>query len=306
MPAATTTHRLAPVLLLAAACGRSEPVPAATEPLVLTSFYPLTYFAQRIAGDKVPVESPLPADADPVTWRPAREDVAAFHNATLTLVNGASFEGWVDKVSLPQSRVVDTSHGLKDRLLKFESVTHSHGGGGAHTHEGTDGHTWLDPLNAKVQAQAIHDALAKAFPAHAAAFAQGLAALHQDLDALHARLQAVTPKLGDTRLLASHPAYNYLAARYGWKVTNLDLDPDADLDAPARKSVTDALADAKHAILLWEAAPNEATVAALRELGVRHVLFSPAENLAAAERSAGTDYLAIMRANIDRLEQACR
>ncbi|MEZ5965233.1 MAG: metal ABC transporter substrate-binding protein [Planctomycetota bacterium] len=292
-----------PGLLLAGlvsvtACGGDPPAPAAA-PYVLASFYPLTYFANRIAQGTVEVGCPLPPDTDPVTWRPDRHDVELLQQASLVLINGASFEQWVDKVSLPQSRVVDTSRGLTDRLLTYETVTHSHGAGGAHTHTGTDGHTWLDPNNAKVQSRAVHDALAKAFPAHVAEFAAGLARLDEDLDALHSEFQAVTAKIGTAAVLASHPAYNYLASRYGWQVRDLHLDPGAqpsDADVEAAR----AARGSGKAVLLWETEPTDAMRTTLSALGVESVVFSPCETTP----PAGVDYLAAMRANLQRLAAA--
>ena len=35
---------------------------------------------------------------------------------------------------------------FSDEFLVVKGVTHSHGAGGAHTHDGVDGHTWMDPI----------------------------------------------------------------------------------------------------------------------------------------------------------------
>lgn len=300
------TPRRLPTLVVAlglAACSERPTTPTAQAPYVLASFYPLTYFAKRIAQDTVDIGCPLPEGADPVFWQPDRQEITSLQGAALILVNGASFEHWVDKVSLPESRLVDTSRGFDARFLKFETVTHSHGAGGAHTHEGTDGHTWLDPHNAKLQSQAIHDAFVKVWPQHATRFAAGLSALHQDLDALDQELQALTGKLGDAGLLASHPAYNYLAARYGWKLTNLTLDPEGEPSDADREAIAKALAPRK-TVLLWEVEPKAAMLAEVEALGLRSVVFSPCESLPKARAEAGEDYLSVMRGNLARLQAA--
>lgn len=297
---------LIPVALSLLACQRSADPPPAPEPYVLTTFYPTTYFAQRIAGARVEIACPLPEGADPIFWRPSRDAIAQYQGARLVIVNGADFERWLPTVSLPQSRVVDTAAGFKERFLQFKTATHSHGAGGTHTHEGVDGHTWVDPQNAKMQAKAIADALAHAFPAHASSFATGLAALQADLDGLAARCAEVTPLLAGVGLLASHPAYDYLAARHGWTLHNLDLDPDAPLSADDLAAITNAKGEATRCILLWEGPPGDATTRQLASRGVTSVLFSPAENVTAADLEAGQDYLAIMRGNFDRLLAALR
>lgn len=289
--------------LALASCRAEKPEPSAKERAVLASFYPLAWFAQRIAGEAVDVGCPVPPEADPAVWRPSRDDVLALQGATLVLVNGASFERWLDEVSLPEGRVVDTSRGFADRFLKHRAVTHSHGPGGEHTHEGIDGHTWLDPHNAKLQAQAVHDALARAFPEHAATCAKGLAALHADLDGLDAALQALGPRLAGTKLVASHPAWGYLAARYGWTLVGVDLDPARAPTADEQDRLRGARGDAQ-AIVLWESEPDPRARDAVAALGIANVVFSPCETLAPAAVAAGEDYLTVMRANVARLEAA--
>ena len=41
-------------------------LPERARPLILTTFYPTTYFTQRIVGDYCDVECPVPNDADPI------------------------------------------------------------------------------------------------------------------------------------------------------------------------------------------------------------------------------------------------
>jgi zinc transport system substrate-binding protein len=293
------------LLLAAAGCAPEAPAPGpdAGRVYVATSFYPVTWFAERIAGDAVEVACPVPDDVDPARWRPTRDDVAFLQRAALIVLNGADFEPWVAHVSLPPSRVVDTAKGFADTFLKYKTVTHSHGQGGEHTHEGIDGHTWLDPQNAKAQAKAILDALTRRFPDRAQAFAAGHEALARDLDGLHRDLEALAPRLGGVTLLASHQAYDYLARRYGLTVTNLDLDPSKDLDAEDRAAVEKARVAGRPTIVLWEAEPSRAAADALEALGVRSVWFSPGETLTAAMRAEGVDYLGLMRANLDRLRR---
>jgi zinc transport system substrate-binding protein len=184
-------------------------------------------------------------------------------------------------------------------------VTHTHGPRGEHSHEGLDGHTWVDPVNAKVQAGVVRDRLLVMYPDEAGAIQGRYAELSRDLDGIDAGLREVTAALAGRALLASHPAYNYPAKRYRWNVTNLDLDPDAALDDAAIKEIAAKAAESGARIMLWEAEPREETVKRLKEeLGVQSVVFSPAESPGEAERAAGQDYITIMRGNVERLKSA--
>lgn len=282
-------------------CSRNETSAPIAKPQVYTTFAPTTYFVRRIAGEQVDVVCPLPADGDPIFWMPSGETIAAYQKADLIVVNGAGFERWVEKVSLPTSRIVDTAAPLADQWLKYEgAVTHSHGTAERHSHEGVDGHTWLDPNHAKVQAAEIRDALIGLLPQAAEEFRANYAALAADLDELDRSLREVSQTLGDTPLLASHPAYNYLARRYGWNLTNLSLDPAVMPDAAALDEIRQALAAAPSRVLLWESPPTDEMVARFREdLGLTSVVFSPCEVL-----EEGQDYITAMRENVARLREA--
>lgn len=276
----------------------SQTTPNPGSPLtVYATFSPLAYFAERIAGGEVEVICPLPAGADPATWRPNPQTIAAFQNAGLILTNGAAFESWVANAPLPRSRVVDTTAGFALDLLDLGESTHSHGPTGEHSHSGIDGHTWLDPINAMQQAHAIRDAMKAAFPGNDASFAAGYNALAADLRGLDESLRELSPMVARARLLASHPAYNYLAARYGWSVTSMDLDPDASPGAMLDAALDEMTGPA---IMLWESEPNAALRRVLHEQHqITSVVFSPGENLA-----EGESYLLVMQQNVARLREA--
>jgi zinc transport system substrate-binding protein len=235
---------------------------------------------------------------------PDDQTIEAYQRADLIVINGASFEKWVAKATLPQSRIVDTARPLKDELIKLErGVTHKHGPAGKHEHRGIDGHTWVDPANAKTQAAEIKEALVKKFPAHKDAFAEGYAALVKDLDALDARLRAVSAKIGDQTLLCNHPAYNYVARHYGWRVKVFYLEPEEATDEEELDLVRAFLEDhpAKH--LLWETQPTKEIAKKMTaEFGLESIVYSPCEALDTEALKAGEDFLTVMNGNVDRLQ----
>ncbi|MBK9384291.1 MAG: zinc ABC transporter substrate-binding protein [Planctomycetes bacterium] len=295
------------LLSLCAACSReAEETPAnASSPYVATSLYPLRYLAQRLIGDGARVLCPLPPDVDPLHWQPDRSALQVFAEASLIALNGAGVEGWRATASLPLSRTVDTTEKLGAELVRFEAETHSHGGG-EHTHEGVDGHTWLDPRLLLAQAEALRAGLLRAFPAQHAAIQRNFAALESDLTALDQRWRGIAPRLRRVNLLASHPAYNYPSKRYEFLITNLDLDPERELGAGELAALGVARGEREvPALLLWESEPLAATREKLeRELGLPSLVFSPCENPPRAELDAGVDFLSLMRRNLDLLDAA--
>ena len=291
----------------ATATAPSPVAKTASEPLVIyTTFYPTTYFTQRIAGDAVKIVCPFPADADPAFWMPDDETIAAFQDADLIIVNGASFEKGLAKVTLPESRIVETAKPLADELIVLkDAITHTHGPQGKHSHEGIDGHTWLDPINSKIQAGEIKNALVKRLPERAEQFEQGYAGLAADLDALDARLKVLAGKLGDQLLLCSHPAYNYIGRRYAWNLKTYHLDPEEMPTDETLAEIKGFLAEHPAKLMLWEAEPTDEIAKRMsQELGLKSVVLSPCETLDAQRLAAGDDFLTVMNGNVQRLDAA--
>jgi len=293
-------------LILVAGCGDSGKTNVTDDggkPVVMTTFYPTLYFVRRIAGDLVEVQCPVPEDEDAIFWQPDEATIGRYQQADLIVVNGAEFEKWVAKTSLPPAKIVNTAKPLEKDFVRFENATtHAHGPAGEHAHEGIDGHTWVDPVNAKVQAAEIHRALLKLLPDEKSKLDAGLAALTKDLDELAAGFAALT---GEPQLLASHPAYNYLAKRYGWNIVNLDLDPDTMPSDEIFAAVKETLTVHPAEYLLWESTPRpEIAARFLDELEVKSIVFSPCELMSPAALMIGKNYLTEMKANLQALKPA--
>ncbi|MGF1551244.1 MAG: metal ABC transporter substrate-binding protein [Paracoccaceae bacterium] len=256
---------------------------------------PLASFAERIAGERAEVVMPVPEERDPAFWRPAVADIASLQQADLILLNGAGYAQWTTKATLPRRALVDTAAAFEDRLIETEGVTHSHGPEGAHTHAGLATHVWLDLDLAADQARAVEAALSRRDPAGAETFAANLAGLEADLAALDAEADALGRALAGVPLVASHPRYQYFARAYGFEIASLDWEAGAMPDDAAWAALDALVAETGARAMLWEAPPVPEAEAARAERGLGVVVFEPAGD------RAETDFLARMRANLDRL-----
>jgi len=262
--------------------------------------YPLQYFAERIGGPDVRVVFPAPADSDPAFWKPSPEQIAAYQKADLILLNGASYAKWVSQVSLPASRMVDTSASFADRFIPLEDqVTHSHGLTGKHEHGDVAFTIWLDPQQAIIQAQAIRDALIRQRPGSTADFNQRFDSLAKDLQDLDEQLTAVVKAGASRPLVFSHPVYQYFIRRYVIDGYAVHWEPE-EPPTPERWQELDRLL-AQHPArwMVWEGTPDPATVAELEKRGLNSVVFDPCGNV-----PEEGDYLTIMRENLRRLSEA--
>jgi zinc transport system substrate-binding protein len=275
---------------------------AAAKPVVYVVNYPLQYFAERIAGDAVEVVFPAPRDEDPAFWAPDPESVAGVQGADLVLLNGAGYAHWLDRVTLRESRLVDTSRSFRDRYLPVEGVvTHSHGPAGDHSHAGTAFTTWLDLRLAAEQVRAVEEALSRLLPERRQEFRDSAAALERDLLKLDERIESLVAPRRDRPLLASHPVYSYLARRYGLDLESVMWEPH---EVPAERAwleLQTRLRDRPAGWMIWEAEPTAESVQRLESLGVQSLVFDPA-----AGRPAEGDFLDAMQRNLRNLEAAFR
>jgi zinc transport system substrate-binding protein len=260
--------------------------------------YPLQYMAARIVGDKAEVVFPAPADGDPVYWSPDEPAIAAYQNADLILLNGASYAKWVPKVTLPESKMIDTSAGFQNKYSVIDdAVTHTHGPDGAHAHGETDFNTWLDPELAIMHAEAIAEAVAERLPEHNDEFQANLAALKADLESVGQSLKEVMTGYQGQPLLASHPVYNYLARYCDWNLKSMHWEPDQMPGDEEWAKLDTLLANHPARWMIWEGEPDAEIAAKLEQHGIGSVVFVPCGNVPETG-----DYLEAMRKNIGNLK----
>jgi zinc transport system substrate-binding protein len=282
------------ILLLSAAA-----VSAQDRLRIYTVNYPLAYFAERIAGDLAEVTFPAPGDVDPAFWMPDAETIAAYQAADLILLNGADYEKWTGKVSLPRSRLVDTSRAFRDAYIREAGgITHSHGPGGEHDHGGLAFTTWLDLSQAAQQAEAIAQALIRKSPDAKEEIERNLHALRDDLLALDERIAEITRTDPGRPLLASHPVYQYLARRYGLNLISVMWEPEELPNESQWNALEGILEDHPARWMLWEGEPGQATATRLRALGIDSLVLDPCAN-----RPAKGDFLTVMTENARNLDR---
>ena len=96
----------------------------------------------------------------------------------MIFTNGAGYAKWLKTVSLPKSKMIDTSRRFKADYIEVQDTgTHTHGPTGEHAHGGTAFTTWLDFRQAAQQAQAVMEGLSRLLPDHQDDFEQRYAEL---------------------------------------------------------------------------------------------------------------------------------
>ena len=261
--------------------------------------YPLKYFAQRIAGEQATVVFPAPPDEDPAYWMPDARTISDYQRADLVLLNGADYAKWIHKVTLPRSRMVNTSAGFKDQYMEAaEILTHSHGAEGEHAHEALAFTTWIDFSLAVKQAKAIAQALSRKKPALEDVLQRNYEELEKDLLKLDRDMKALVSKDPSKSFVVSHPVYDYLARGYGLNIKSVHWQPD---EIPTDKQLLELrniLKDHPAKWTIWEEEPVEESVERLKIMGVESLVFDPCGNV-----PDNGDFLQVMRQNVENLKR---
>lgn len=288
------------LLLLSGAFLSSDNIKAAEAASIniYTVNYPLKYFAESIAGKFASVTLPMPTDIDPAFWSPEATDIAQLQQADLILLNGANYAKWLPKVSLPLSKLVNTSSEFRDAYIAIESaVKHQHGTGGEHSHTGTAFTTWLDFSQAAQQAKAIFKALSRKKPNLNSAFVANFISLQKSLLELDNELTQIGASLEGEAIIGSHPVYQYLKRRYQLNLKSVHWEPEEPPSESQWQQLQQLLKTHPAKWMLWEGEPSAETVAKLETLGIKSIVFSPCAN---APKTG--DFLSIMHQNVARLK----
>jgi zinc transport system substrate-binding protein len=261
--------------------------------------YPLKYFAERIAGEHARVVFPAPADVDPAYWMPDAKTISDYQRADLILLNGANYAKWVNKVSLPRFRMVNTSAAFKDRYIEAaEILTHSHGAKGEHGHEAPAFTTWIDFSLAAEQAKAIAKVLSRKKPALKDTFQKNYQKLERELLKLDRDIKEIVSKEQSRVLVVSHPVYDYFARRYGLNMRSVHWEPDEIPTTAQMVELHTILKEHQAKWMIWEGEPAKEAVDRLQAVGMQSVVFDPCGN--APDQG---DFMSVMRQNVENLKK---
>jgi zinc transport system substrate-binding protein len=257
---------------------------------VMTSFYPLQFAAERVAGDGADVQNLTSPGAEPHDLELTPRDVADLADADL-VVYLSGFQPAVDTAVDEQAeeRAYDVARSA--RLAPPG-----------------DPHFWLDPLRLADVADALAVRLARLAPADGAVFTRNAAALRADLVRLDGEFSTGLAHCASEHLVTSHSAFGYLAQRYGLMQRGITgLQPEEEPSPGDLAEITDFVAANGVSTVYSETLVSPAVAQTLaREAGVRTAVLDPLEGL--DDTSAGHDYLEVMRANLATLRdgQSCR
>ena len=216
--------RLFPAVFLSilSSVGTLPLITEARDPINIVVTIPvLKDLTEQVGRSQVRVTSLLSGYENEHTYSPKPSDLIAVRKAELLFEIGIGLEVWVSSLvknaGSPSLRVVTISQGIGligDRA-DYHDGTHQ---GRNEAGSGGNPHIWMDPENVAIMLRHITEALIKVDPAHARDFRNNQAVYLQQLDLLRKELSDRVKPLSDRRFIAHHPAWPYLARRFGFDI----------------------------------------------------------------------------------------
>jgi zinc transport system substrate-binding protein len=263
---------------------------------VISSFYPLHEFSQKIGQEKVDVKLLIPTGVEPHDWEPTIKDVQQMQKSDLIIINGIGFENWVDKLNEIdyQGVIVDTSNGIIIKNMVGESTMYEH------VDESGDPHIWLNPVFAKIQVQNIANAFSDSDPENRQYFKENAANYINELDLLDSKIRNELSGCNHD-FIAFHNAFSYFANEYDLTQHTVlsSYVPHAEPTAKTLENVINKAKDLNLKVIFTEetADPKTSQVIA-NEIGGKILVLSPLE--------IGDDgtYISRMTENLNHLKEA--
>lgn len=264
------------------------------------SFYPLAHFAKQVGGSLADVQTIVGAGVEPHEFDPAPNDIKRIYASQVFIFNGAGIDLWAEKIApdLEKKGVITVN---ATQGIAFGKAANSADSPGQ-----TDPHTWLDPVLAQKEVEIIREAFIKADPKNEQVFRANAAALINKLAALDTRFKDMLKSCATRKIVVTHGAFAYLAARYNLETLVLSGLSPAEEPSPRRlgQLVNAARANGIKYIFFESLVSPKIAQTVAREIGAATLILNPIEGLTPSEVQAGRDYLSIMEDNLKNLRTA--
>ena len=257
---------------------------------VMTSFFPLQEFAEKIGKGKVDSYLLVPKGIEPHDWEPTIQDVQRIQNSDLIVINGIGFESWIDKLDQMNfhGMIVDTSDNIigKDKVILDEHVQ--------------DPHIWLNPIYAKIQVQNIANAFSNFDPKNEKFYQQNANDYMVELDRLDSKIRSELSSC-NRDFIAFHNAFSYFADEYGLNQHTI-ISSNVPHAEPTAKTLENVINTAKKLnvkiIFTEETVDHRTSEIIAKEIGGKVQVLSPIE--------IGNDksYIFRMIENLNHLKEA--
>lgn len=302
---------LLPLSIVLSACTNEKEQTAKKKDLltVYTTVFPLQYFAERIGGKYVEVQTIYPPGADEHTFEPSQKDMMKLADSDLFFYIGLGLEGFVNNAKKTLENENVTMVAAADRLHLSEEEEHQEDEeeGEEHGHEhDINPHVWLDPLYSKEMAAVLRDSLVKKMPENKAFFEENYQQLAAELEELNTEFEKTISTAKHKNIIVTHAAFGYWEQRYG--IEQISISGLSTSNEPTQRELEKiiSLADHEglHYILFEQNVQSKLAEIVQQEIGARAL---PIHNLGILTEENINDketYFTLMKQNLESLNTA--
>lgn len=275
---------------------------------VVTSFYPLYFFTNEIAKDKINISNITPSGSEPHEYEPTPIDMTNIENSDLVILNGGGLESWGEniKINLNKSKTKIVSVGDNLFVKKNDKNHKENEGGENHHHGGLDPHIWLSPILAIQIVDKIESELSQIDTENQEYYKSNAHILKEKLSKLDGEFKDGLKTCVNKNIITSHAAFYYLASTYG--LNQISIAGLSQEEEPSSKEMTEIVKFAKSNnvkyIFFESLISPKLSLTIAREIGAKTLLLNPIEGLTIEEIKSGKDYFSEMNNNLINLKIA--
>jgi ABC-type Zn uptake system ZnuABC Zn-binding protein ZnuA len=262
------------------------------KPLVVSTASIFADMVSVIGDTLVESVSVVPIGGDPHIYEPTPRDVRILIQADLIIKNGLTFEGWLTDLINNSGSTAPVAT-ITEGITPITSQAHQNA---------TDPHAWMEPVNGKVYASNIKDALIKILPEHRDQIERQCEQYIRQLDELdqyiRQRINTIPPN--KRVLITSHDSFHYYGQRYGIRLESLlGTSTDADVRTSDIMRINKVIKENKIPVVFVESTINPKMLKQVAEdnnISIGGNLYS--DSLGDKDSPADT-YLNMVRSNTD-------
>ena len=255
------------LVMLLAITGCTQPTPQGLKVVATTTI--VGDIVQQIGGERIALTVLLPVGADPHTYEPRPQDVAAIHDAQVVFLNGLELEHSLEPIIAANAtgKVIEVSDGIE--ALPFAEST------GVMEHTAGDPHVWMDPNNVIQWVENIRETLTEIDPDGADIYKANAESYTSKLVELNQWIRQETAKIPDSnkKLVTDHQSLGYFSNRYGFEQAGLllpSLSTNASVSASDLAQVEEVIQSAGIKTIFIEVGASDALAAQVAgDTGVR-------------------------------------
>lgn len=263
---------------------------------VLTSFYPVTFLAKRIGGEKTSVAQVIGNGLEPHDYDLTSNDVKKVHQTDVFFTISDSMEPWA---SSAYEAIESADRPVWSKLVDGVSNPINYSGS-------IDPHIWLSPKSYLEASGIVLNTFEKIDPEDKDFYEMNFLTLKTQLTSLDEFYQSEFKDYNNKKFLTSHRAFSYLCRDYNLEYLSIKgLSTEQEPSADDLKKAKDYVESNNLSTIFVESIENENEAKVISsETGAKIEVLNPIEYLTEEDISTSFDYFYFMHKNALKLSKS--